>query len=840
MPTRLDRPSRALVAAMTAGVLLVVAAMVAFVLRDVLTTGGLPGLESRIFYSSEVYTRSVLRGGQLPLWNPFYFSGTPHFADSENLVLYPPALALRWLPVPAFMQLMVIVHVLIGAAGMMSLTRTIGTGWLGALLAALSFAVGGTVTSWLHHGHVLLLYCAAWLPWALAFAIRSTRRGGVLPHSGLVVVMVLQFLAGYLQGSIYIGAVIAAYFLFRIAVPDHGASGPARWKPLAQFAVLTLIASGLAAFQLWPTLRLVAEAGRSAGIDYVAASQDAWRFDDLVSLFLPFHGLAAGPVHRYLGDRTAYVGWLPLLMVPFAFNRPGLRPICSFFLFLAALSIVLALGDHLWLYRLHYALFPGFRVPGRALFVATVCLGVLGAVGLEQFVALCRAREWRRLAIPAGVACVWVGVSLASGLTVSPGSIAPMHGWPWLPIVIATTVAAVAIGSAGARTRLVAALAATVMVLDLGLFAADAVHAAPVPNGTYWSGLPITPNGRVVSTCWIDLGETLESRVPTVDGLANMYLRGYADWAFIVRTGEVPGAGGLVTKVGSVDGSLPARRDLLDLANAATVVSCAELNTPGLHSRGRFRDHYYVYENEAARPRAFWTCGLEELTRTEVVTRLLRGRYLPTGALVTTYPISVKWAAGIADAEQARFETRYALGQGESAGDTVRRYFVANPDPRLLVMLAGEPAAEDTNGFDRTSGLVPSMEPIEGLPRANDREWLLGGRSCAVHGAVDVIEQDRPDGKVVVTVDAPVDGELYLNEPHFSERRAYVDGEPVDARQTNVAFTAVPVQAGRHRIELRFVPTSFYAGGAMSGLTLVVSLVTGWRVSRTIDARASS
>jgi hypothetical protein len=91
-----------------------------------------------------------------------------------------------------------------------------------------------------------------------------------------------------------------------------------------------------------------------------------------------------------------------------------------------------------------------------------------------------------------------------------------------------------------------------------------------------------------------------------------------------------------------------------------------------------------------------------------------------------------------------------------------------------------------------------------------------------------------------VTVDAPVAGEVYLNEPHFSERRAYVDGEPVDARQTNIAFTAVPVQAGRHRVELRFVPTSFYAGGAMSGLTLVVSLVTGWRVSRTIDARASS
>ena len=821
---------------MAAAVLLVVTAMVMFVLRDVLTNGGLPGLESRIFYSSEVYTRSVLADGQLPHWNPFYFSGTPHLADSENLVFYPPALALRWLPVTAFMQWMVIGHVLIGAAGMVFLTRTIGTGWLGALVAAMSFAAGGTVTSWLHHGHVLLLYCAAWLPWALAFAMCSTARGGVRPRTGLVVVMVLQFLAGYLQGSIYIGAVIAAYFLFRLAVPDYGAAGRRRWKPLVQLAVLTLVAAGLAAFQLWPTLRLAAEAGRSAGIDYVTASQDAWRFDDLASLFLPFHGLAEGPVHRYLGDRTAYIGWLPLLMVPFAFNSSRLRRICGFFLFLAAVSIVLALGDHLRLYRIHYALFPGFRVPGRALFVATVSLAVLGAVGLEEFVALSRTRQWRRLMGPAIVALLWLVVSIASGLTVSPGSVVPMHGWPWLPIAIATVVAAAAIGSAVGRTRLVAGLAATAVVFDLGLFSADAVHAAPVPNGTFWSGLPTARNGRVVSTCWMDLGETLESRVPTVDGLANMYLRDYADWAYVVRTGDVPRAGVLVTKVSSVDGSFPARRDLLDLANAAIVVSCAELKTPRLRARGRFRNYYYVYENDAAWPRAFWTCGLEQLNRREVVTRLLRGRYSATGDLVTTYPISVKWAADLADRERTTMETRYALGRGESAGSTVRRYLVSSPDPRVLVMLASEPAAEDTNGFDRTSGRVSAMEPIDGLARADDREWLLGGRPCASHGAVDVVERDRPDGRVVATVDAPIAGAVYFNEPHFRERRAYVDGEPVEPRHANVAFTAVPVPAGHHRVELRFVPTSFYAGAGISGLTLIVSFAASRYASRTIDA----
>jgi hypothetical protein len=128
----------------------------------------------------------------------------------------------------------------------------------------------------------------------------------------------------------------------------------------------------------------------------------------------------------------------------------------------------------------------------------------------------------------------------------------------------------------------------------------------------------------------MDLGESLESRLPTVDGLTNMYLRDYADWAHLVKTGEVPPAGLLITKLNAQDGSLPVRRDLLDLANATTVVSCAALNEPALQERAR-HDHYFVYRNSSARARAFWTCGAEDLSRADVMTRpraraLLAGR----------------------------------------------------------------------------------------------------------------------------------------------------------------------------------------------------------------------
>jgi hypothetical protein len=286
-------------------------------------------------------------------------------------------------------------------------------------------------------------------------------------------------------------------------------------KPLVQFGVLTLIATGLAAFQLWPTLQLVAEAGRSGGIDYVTASQDAWHFDDLSSLFLPFHGLPQGPVHRYLGDRTAYIGWLPILMVPFAFTKRTARPVAGFLLVLTVVAIALALGDHLGLYRLHYAVFPGFRVPGRTLFVATVCLAVLGALGLEQFVALCRSRDWKRMATPAVIGLVWASVSLVVGLAISPGSVAPMAGWPWLPIVAVATIALVTMASALGQKRFAAALAVACVVLDLGLFSADAVHASP---GTQRHLLGRPADGRWPSVVNLLDGSGRESREPPADG----------------------------------------------------------------------------------------------------------------------------------------------------------------------------------------------------------------------------------------------------------------------------------------------------------------------------------
>jgi uncharacterized membrane protein YfhO len=74
---------------------------------------------------------------------------------------------------------------------------------------------------------------------------------------------------------------------------------------------------------------------------------------------------------------------------------------------------------------------------------------------------------------------------------------------------------------------------------------------------------------------------------------------------------------------------------------------------------------------------------------------------------------------------------------------------------------------------------------------------------------------------------------VFLSEPFYPERVALVDGQPVQARKANLAFMAVPVPAGRHRLELRYVPSSFNTGLGVTALTMVAwtgaSVLTRWR-----------
>lgn len=795
-----------------AGAIAALSLLALYAFREVLAAGQdrLPGLDAPIFYTWEVFTREALKEGGWPHWNPYFWGGTLHFADTLTTTMYPPALLLRWLHPSAFLAWMAVLHLLIGGAGTLFLARVLGLSWLASSAAALAVTLGGGAASWLYLGHIVIVYCVAWLPWALGLAVVSVRRGTLLPHPALPLVMVVQFLAGYLQGTIYITAAVSLYYLYSAVWRDSAtAAATPRWRPLVQLGVLGVLTIGLSAVQAFPLAQLAVETARTQGLPYERASAGGWTARDLATFLWPFSGIEQQPVHRYLSHRIAYVGWLLACAVPFAFLDRSRRRDVVFLSLLALAAVALAFGDNLPFYRFHYQLFPGLRLPGRILFLATLAVGVIGAIGLERIVALARGRRWASLAMGSAVTLGMVAASAAAlGGAASPSG-APVHLWPWLPVMACAGLMAVAV-LATRRVRLALIPALAVVAFDVTAFSAGGAGTVPMESlATIERWVGPADGGRVWSLCPGRIGsnELLLARRPSLDGPIGVTLRDFQDWLTLIGAAEWPS---------DSLGALRVRRDLLDHANVTTVISCEPIEGQSLTLVSDV-DSTLVYRNERAWPRAVWMCGAEPLPAPSVRQRLRRGRYDEQRRLVDRKWIHVRWAPGVARDERIRVEERYNLADGfEQNGDTWR-YHLSDISIDNVRALMADPAVEDTHGVDRGTGELrqdQGNEEATALPT----DLLVGGVACDIAADVNVRVTDQPDGHVLAEVVADADGVMFFSEPYYVERQAFVDGKRVELWRANVAFTAVPIPAGRHVVELRLVPRSFHLG---LGTTLV-------------------
>ena len=793
------------------------ALLVAFILRGVTNpwTDRLPGIDSGNIYAWEVYSRSVLADGHLPFWNPYHFAGTPHLADPQTTVLYPPALLLRWLlPVPAYLGWMMALHLWIAGAGILFTARVLGLGWMAASASAVAAMLGGSVAGFIHNGHLLPIYLAAWVPWAFGLAVVSVRQGRVVPDGRLVVVLALVFLGGYLQGGLYLAGAVGFYYLFSVVWPP--VTMP-RWVPLAQLAVLGVLSACAVAFQLLPTAMLVTQSGRSAGLSYQEALEGSWQVKDLVTLLFPFYGVTDSPPHRFLSDWRAYVGWILIAFAPFAFfHRERLR-ISIFLGLLVAVTCALALGDSGGLSRLQFELLPGLRGPGRVLLLATPALALLGGIGLEAFLTLATHPRWR-LAIPAVLSCLALAAATVVVLRVAPQATPLGPGAPWMQVALAGCVLAVAAAGLLKWRRAALAIALAAIVADVTALTAGAVSTTPLESATnirQWIGPPT--GGRAISLCEhrISAREFLQNRDAALDGLPGLHLRRYADWAYVAKTGEAPPLGGLYHRVGS-EGEPPARQDMIDMASVTRVVTCAD-------DAGGQVTSLSVQRNDHAWPRAVWACSAEDVSRREAIAHVIRGRY-DAGRLEPRRYMKVRWAPAVDKVRQAALERAHHLEAGLWLEGTTWRYLLGDASIDAVLAIMRDPEVEDTHGVDRATGaFMPTAELQDSVPEiaggGAERMLLPGQQPCTDRADVDVTVMDRPDGRVAAHVNAPADGFLFFSEPSYPERVATIDGHPAQAVRANLAFTAVAVPAGEHDVELRYRPSSFYLGSLISGAT---------------------
>ncbi|MBN1953752.1 MAG: YfhO family protein [Anaerolineae bacterium] len=343
---------------------------------------------SHMFLQWWQFALQSVRQGELPLWNPYLFSGAPFLANPEPALLYPPVWLVLLLAPSRAAGLLFVAHLWLAGAGMFAWLQHEGADRTGAFFGAVAFAFSGYFFARIYAGHAGVVMTQAWLPLILL----ATRRA-ILKQSGAWAMwggipVALSLLAGNTAAFFYVAPIQALYALYLIGGEWREKRG---WRILlrgvGRLACLLAVGGGLAAVQLLPTLEFLRLSTRQEAT-YAFASSYSWSPGNLLTLLVPnFFG---EPVRTgYWGDGLYeeliyYSGILPLfLALVLGFRLRHRR--AALLLVLAGVGLLLALGPFTILHRLAYNLVPPFRAaraPARAGFLFTFAVAALAGLSL--------------------------------------------------------------------------------------------------------------------------------------------------------------------------------------------------------------------------------------------------------------------------------------------------------------------------------------------------------------------------------------------------------------------------------------------------------------------------
>ncbi|MBI5465535.1 YfhO family protein [Candidatus Gottesmanbacteria bacterium] len=336
-----------------------------------------------------------LKHDQLPIWNPYSFSGTPLLANHQSAPFYPLNILFFILPFNVAWVILIILQPLLAGLFLYVYLKNLKISQFGSLLGALTFAFSGFSIAWLEWNTIL--HVGLWLPLILLSIDKicisyinisykqsfSLNKKSVIWSAVLLFSLISSFFAGHLQTFFYVFVFATVYLFIR-----WWRSGKSiRIIPL--FAICYLLFAILTSIQWVPTLQFVNLSAR--GQDLPNWSQPGWfiPWQNLIQFLAPdFFGNPATLNYwgewNY-GEFVGYIGILPLILSLLAMLwRRDTKVL--FFGGVAFVSLMFALPTPLA--RLPYQWqvpFLSTSQPTRLLFITDFSLAVLAALGFDWF-----------------------------------------------------------------------------------------------------------------------------------------------------------------------------------------------------------------------------------------------------------------------------------------------------------------------------------------------------------------------------------------------------------------------------------------------------------------------
>ncbi len=333
------------------------------------------------YYTAMEYAiRTALREGELPLWNPYFME--PLLANPESMVLYPPHLLLRFLPIRLFFPVQAILHVWLVGVALYLLLRHWDFSRLASLTSASAVAYSALVIIRIVIGHVDPVPVFAWSIFALLFYARLLHYGRFRDFLLTIIATANIYLSGHTQISI-IGLMLPGSYLIYHLIQER--SWKAALRDLLRTALIGIFSAGILAVHLFPVLEYLPEMTRAAGFSYELSANYSLNGIDALNVFLPYGTIETtrntNIAHELLYYTTVLLGGLAL--AAFRLAPKERRPLLRYISIVALVIFLLALGRSTPLYKGIYLLFPFFRVPGRFLYLWTLPAAVWIALGFD-------------------------------------------------------------------------------------------------------------------------------------------------------------------------------------------------------------------------------------------------------------------------------------------------------------------------------------------------------------------------------------------------------------------------------------------------------------------------
>lgn len=729
----------------------------------------------RQIYPWKEFALAQFKNGQLPLWNPYTFSGQPLLANFQSSVFYPFNIFYFLTNARNAWIMLIVIQPLLGGLFMYLATRSFKLGHIPSVFASVAFMFSSYMVTWMENGNVSHSYL--WLPLSIWAINKFFELGKFRYLVVLILSLVFSILAGHPQTAIYLYMAVVIFWIFK-AINDKKPLPQIFW-PLAFITSSSLLVS---AIQLLPTYSFYKISPISLPFSKEVFDRSILPAKNLITFFASdFFGHPANNNFwsQSYGDFTPYFGVIPLIFALWAIYTFWRISFVKFAITTAAFFILAAVaGPVTWFIKTFQIPLLDSTTPSRFISISIFLLIILAASGFDDFLKHFQEKKYwskfLKFLVPIGLVYVvlWLFAVLGTYF------LEPKDTWQInlavtrrnliLPtaMFLSIPIGTLAVQIIRLKIKIVNLWAKTLIVVG--------ILTVTLIGGVYYSNkfLPVAPKKFIFpdhllfnwlkenagldrfyggGTAHIDFNFPAHYQIYGIEGYDTLRLERYAQLLASSFTGEVPKiylrSDGVVENVEN-----GYRKRIFELLGVKYLLDKEDNPKTGADW------HYERFPSDNVK-------GLRQYGKFQVYTR---EPVLPRAFLTTNYTVA------------------------QNDGEIIQKIYDPNFNLESII-LEKEPSLKiDDKSLPITLPEIIKYEPSEVILRTN-----LNYNSL-----------------------------LFLSDAYDKDWNVYVDNDQTELLRAHYALRAVAVREGSHKVIFKYQPKSFYQGAIISIGSVIGLLVS--------------